>query len=72
MWKVMTQTLNTFFMGEQMLFHDSWDWLIPVLQKISTIDSSAGTEQRLNPFTYSIESVYKGVVEFIKRHNHEA
>jgi len=61
-----------FFRGEQMLFHNSWDWLIPVIQKIKEIDSSIGIEQRLNPFTYNLDSVYAGVIEFIKSYNHKS
>jgi hypothetical protein len=57
-------------------YHTSWDWLIPVIKKIREIVESTnmpmyvGMSQRLNPFEYSIESIYKGVVEYIKNYNY--
>ena len=58
-----------------MKYHSSWDWLIPVVQKIQTIEpdqnATYGLEVRFSPFTYSLESIYKGVIEFIKKYNHE-
>jgi hypothetical protein len=61
-------------------YHTSWDWLIPVVKKIRGIineemsfedfDNHRGMEQRLNSYTYDIESIHKGVVEFIKTYNH--
>jgi hypothetical protein len=57
-------------------YQTSWDWLIPVIKKIKGIVEShnmqlyVGMSQRLNPFEYSIESIYEGVVEFIKNYNY--
>ena len=61
-------------------YHKSWDWLIPVIKKIREIintelsidefDLNRNLAQRLNPYDYSIESIHKGVVEFIKWYNH--
>ena len=58
-------------------YDKSWDSLIPVLRKIKGIIEKlpddeidkVGMEQRFNPYTYSHESIFRGVVEFIKRHN---
>jgi len=60
-------------------FHSSWDWLMPVVKKIREVvneklsfadfDDHRGLEQRLNPYTYNIKSIHKGVVEFIKWYN---
>ena len=60
----------------ELWFESSWDWLIPVLKKIREIVNrdlsindfyeNKGLEQRLNPYDYDIDSVYKGAVEFIK------
>ena len=62
-------------------YHTSWDWLIPVIKKIReiinvdmTIDEyydAVGMAQRLNPYNYTIESIYDGVVEFIKLYNYK-
>lgn len=57
-------------------YQTSWDWLIPVIKKIKGIVESTnmpmyvGMSQRLNPFEYNIESIYDGVVEFIKNYNY--
>lgn len=64
---------------DEMEYHCSWDWLMPVVKKIREIvnvemsidefDDHRGLEQRLNPYTYDIESIHKGVVEFINWYN---
>lgn len=65
--------------GKILLYHSSWDWLIPVIKKIREIinvelnvDSFEEIRERkltLNPYDYNIEQVYKAVVEFIKWYN---
>jgi len=55
-------------------YHNDWNWLIPVIKKISTIvdlDSLEykGLVDRLNPFIYDIDSVHNAVIEFIKWYN---
>ena len=58
-----------------MHFHTSWDWLMPVVQKIgdeylnTPFDETYShlTEQYENIWT--IEDTYKAVVEFIKEQN---
>ncbi len=58
---------------EQSKFHTSWDWLMPVVQKIKdtpTYGSTDGVDFSLtNDLT--IESLYESVVEFIKYLNEE-
>ena len=55
-------------------YDSSWDWLMPVLNKISkiaTVEDSErkGLEQRLNPYIYNMNDIYEGVIEFIKWYN---
>lgn len=64
---------------EEMKFHSDWNWLIPVIKRISTIVSTElnaeefaikeGYSERLNPYDYDMQSLYKGCVEFIKWYN---
>lgn len=57
-------------------YQTSWDWLIPVIKKIREVVELNNMQlynsfaQRLNPFEYNIESIYDGVVEFIKNYNY--
>ena len=57
-------------------FHTSWDWLMPVLKKISQALFSEFSDSVRNqwkmiesPTLYNIEHVYKQAVEFIKWYN---
>ena len=63
----------------ELKFHSSWDWLMPVMDKISAIKnwsinatfewlsaSEFNIQQESDGF-YTIEDVYLAVVEFIKR-----
>ena len=57
---------------KQMLFHSSWDWLMPVLEKILNICAEADDLEKYAvimdkaPF---IGQTYEAVVEFIKCYN---
>lgn len=54
-------------------YHSSWDWLMPVVQKIKdtpTYGSTDGIDFVLN-CDLTKENLYKSVVEFIKYHNEE-
>ena len=69
-------TDNDTYLPEHMKFHSSWDWLMPVVKEIrETInvkltvddyDTKKDYNQRLNPYEYNIDSIYKGAIEFIK------
>jgi hypothetical protein len=64
---------------DTLYFHSSWDWLMPVMDKISGIknwsinatlewlSSSEFNIQQESDGFYTIEDVYLAVVEFIKR-----
>ena len=47
-----------------MQFDRSWDWLMPVVQKIYQLDSDVDFFGSIN-----LEATYKEVVEFINEHN---
>ena len=50
-------------------YHISWDWLIPVVQKIEQ-DCEGVPQEMLNISLYSdINEVYRAVIEFIKEYN---
>ena len=65
---------------EDLQYHSSWDWLMPVVQKCFKIDNEEGFDNPvdavanldfiLQSLTYPfIGGTYKAVVEFIKEHN---
>ena len=56
---------------EDMNFHKSWDWLMPVIKEINEQISPnvRGLWRTItNPYEFSIEDVYKQVVEFIEEY----
>lgn len=53
-----------------MMFHKSWDWLIPVIEKCYVLDTT--TYYRTIHYSmesFDIEKVYIEVVDFIKNQN---
>jgi len=59
---------------EELQYHTSWDWLMPVAEKCLTTDEpSDGQHYFINDalLTCNIEVVYDAVVEFIKGCNDE-
>ena len=57
------------FIEEHHNYHTSWDWLMPVVDKIEQVNEGA-PEQMLHVNLYSdIGEVYEAVVEFIKTYN---
>ena len=53
---------------EEMKYHESWDWLIPVVQKCYKIDNEENFNTLVDAVsTLDIESTYKAVVKFIKK-----
>ena len=62
-----------FYTPEEMKYHTSWDWLMPVIQRITDVISPFD-EQDEQLFSQTllykrIDDVYKLVVEFIKEYN---
>ena len=72
--------LGTVVSVKKLQYHCTWNWLIPVVEKINKVVMTELTvsqrmqfeylEQRLSPYSYSMESIYKSVVEFVKWYNH--
>ena len=52
-------------------YHTSWDWLMPVVQKVSSLCDEPYELDNMKHalLTGDIESVYDDVVEFINEHN---
>ena len=60
-------------------YHDSWDWLMPVIKKIRSIhneeftfaeyDDATAIIKYINPYDYDIDFVFENVVKFIKWYN---
>ena len=62
---------NNVFHPDDMKFHSSWDWLIPVVNKIE-MECEGVPIQLLDCNLYSeIGEVYQAVVELIKTYNDE-
>ena len=64
---------------ENLKYHTSWDWLMPVIHRIRdhvNIDMSfeeyddwRENFKEIDPYNYSLEQCYTAVVEFIKEYN---
>ena len=55
-------------------YHDSWDWLMPVLKKIKLQihPNNMGMWRKVTqPIGYDIHEVHQEAVEFIKRYSNE-
>ena len=68
---------KTFFRtGKEVYFyHTSWDWLMPVVSKVTRDEQYIGNDYRehlldIVPYGH-IEDSYNAVVEFIKQYNDE-
>ena len=59
------------FTADGLQYKYSWDWLMPVVQKVSSLcDEPCELDNMKHALlTGDIESVYDDVVEFIKEHN---
>lgn len=56
------------------LYNSSWDWLMPVVDKVSEISATQQKENNLQLWmflTADIENVWAKVVEFIKRQDNK-
>tara|TARA_R100000030_G_scaffold95020_2_gene82219 strand:- start:119 stop:379 length:261 start_codon:yes stop_codon:yes gene_type:complete len=59
------------YMEHELKYHESWDWLRPVVIKIEQ-DCEGVPQEMLNISLYSdINEVYEAVVTFIKEYNNE-
>tara|TARA_R100001198_G_C5194169_1_gene185702 strand:+ start:765 stop:1079 length:315 start_codon:yes stop_codon:yes gene_type:complete len=63
---------TTWYEGEELAFDKSWDWLMPVIDKIYHLeyeheDNIENIEDALS--TKSITDTYKAVIKFIKDYN---
>ena len=72
------------FMGKEIYqkhhesnYHCSWDWLMPVINKIRSMDSTYEVEEvgkydcdnEISHYEFDLELTYESVVEFIKEYN---
>lgn len=51
---------------DTLYFDCSWDWLMPVVEKIYSIDADIDFFKNI-----SLKDTYQAVVEFIREHNEE-
>jgi len=53
-----------FFLEEQLLFHTSWDWLMPVVEKIESFqDGEDGDSMRGNLYNFRIEQYFVYILD---------
>ena len=50
---------------DELMFYDSWDWLMPVVEKIERLNELIGA----HILSTDIDKTYHGVVKFIKEYN---
>lgn len=63
---------GVWFCESELLYHTSWDWLMPVAEKIYKergLDDEIVLMIRDSVAELNIESMYKTIVEFINEHN---
>ena len=74
-WESSSDDWNSWLFPEQMLFHSSWDWLMPVVEKCLTISVESEEYEIHYAFIHdalwsiNIKSAFYEVVEFIKWYN---
>ena len=57
------------YLPEEMQYHTSWDWLMPVVDKIEQVHEGV-PKQLINLSLFSTrQEIYQAVVEFIKEFN---
>ena len=58
---------------DELLFHESWDWLMPVVQECYKSDNEELFDELVDSVsTLSIVNTYNSVVEFIKANKKES
>ena len=64
---------NGLYIGEELRYHTSWDWLMPVVQKFSESNKYLDEQDEqdlMQTLLYGyIDDVYRLIVEFIKEYN---
>ena len=61
----------------ELSYNVSWDWLMPVINKIRSMDSTYEVEEvgkydwenEISHYEFDLELTYESVVEFIKEYN---
>ena len=53
----------------ELKYHESWDWLMPVVEKIEQVHEGVPQELINLSLFSTIDEVYKAVVEFINQYN---
>lgn len=64
---------------ETLKYHTSWNWLMPVINKIRSMDSTYEVEEvgkydwdnEISHYEFDLELTYESVVEFIKEYNEQ-
>ena len=54
---------------ENLKYHESWDWLMPVVEKIEQVHEGVPQELINLSLFSTIDEVYNAVVEFINQYN---
>jgi len=73
---VLSQTIYNLTNGncfDNLMFHESWDWLMPVAVKCFDITEKSDLNFKLNDalLETNLDSLYEVVVEIITNHNNE-
>jgi hypothetical protein len=58
---------GTWYEEHELSYNISWDWLMPVVQKIE--QTFEGVPQEMFNISFDISEVYNAVVEFINEYN---
>jgi hypothetical protein len=63
------QNEDDVFHPDDMMFHSSWDWLMPIVEKCFQIELKGNLFFKLNDalLTTNIDEVYKAVINIIKQ-----
>lgn len=57
------------YQNDEMHFDTSWDWLMPVVEKIEQVHEGVPQELINLSLFSTIDEVYNAVIEFIKQYN---
>ena len=68
---------GSWFEEHELSYNVSWDWLMPVINKIRSMDSTYEVEQvgkydwdnEISHYEFDLDLTYESVVEFIKEYN---